>query len=131
METPEIRSILSLTNAEYFGYAVSELVYQATDPPAVKENIISTYRPTPVANVRRGRPDWNEIPCTKNLQNIIKRTPKINTDFKKYSDIPAYTMPLIIMHYGPYECNGVIRHRPQKLYGLTGKYTFKLFSHKN
>lgn len=32
-----------------------------------------------------------------------------------------FSKPLVILHYGPYRAHGIIRYRPQKLYGLVGK----------
>lgn len=29
--------------------------------------------------------------------------------------------PMVILHYGPYRTHGVLKYRPQKLFGLIGK----------
>lgn len=66
--------------------------------------------------------DCCDVPVPLPLLQIIKRTAQINEDFKKFPNVQRYTMPVITIYFGPYESNGIVRHRPQKLHGLIGNY---------
>lgn len=80
----------------------------------------SKYGTQPVALVRRRTEENDEKYCKKRKNKFL--ITNNDEEFKRvYKDQFEHQVPLIRIFYGPYEFQGIIQHREQKLYGIVGK----------
>lgn len=86
-----------------------------TSKKTSKQNVGLTRRRTEERDIRF---------CEKRKKDYLSTT--YNDDYSKvYKDDLDKQVPLVKIHYGPYEAHGLIRHRPQKLYGIVGNIIYK------
>lgn len=87
-----------------------------TKQPNVRKSTIIA-----IARMRSELQIDNDKFCKKRKKKYLQ-TPIVNDEFKNvYIDDLGYQVPVVRIIYGPYEAHGLLRHRAQKLYGLTGK----------
>lgn len=68
--------------------------------------------------------------CRKRKQKFLATSN--DADYKKiYKDELDKQVPLVKINYGPYEANGITKHRPQKLYGVVGKLFLRTLKNDN